>query len=151
MNPFEDLIRELGTYLDTSLVVDPHQSCLLNFPQEEISIQIDLSTNADQVLIGTQLGTLQAGSYREKVFLRAMCMNGMVHAGRGTLAYSEKNNTLVLFRFLPLPALNGEKLFAFLQLFINYGKIWKKALSRGDIPPLEEEMPPKKDGMFGLK
>jgi hypothetical protein len=150
MNPFEDLIRELGAILGTSLLVDQHQSCCLHFPLEEISAQIDLSANADQVLIGAQLGTVHAGSYREKIFLRAMSMNGMANIMRGTLAYSEKNNSLVLFYFLPLAFLNGERLFTFLQRFISYGKIWKNALGRGDIPLFEEEIVPTKDRMFGL-
>lgn len=151
MNPFEDLIRELGAYMDIPLVSDQHQSCLLHFPQDDVSVQIELNTNADQILIGTQLGTLQAGPYREQILAKAMRMNGIAQTRRGTLAYSEKNNALVLFQFLPLADMNGEKLFHFLQLFIEHASIWKKALTAHDIPFVEGDALPETSRLFGLR
>lgn len=151
MNPFEDLIRELSFHMEVTLHPDSHQSCLITFPQDELAIQIDLDTNADKILVGTQLGRITPGPYRERIFTQAMKANGTSQTQRGILAFSEKNDTLVLFQFLNINQLNGEKLYGFLQLFREHAKIWKKALSTGDIPIIQEEIGKRGSGMFGLR
>ncbi len=151
MTPFEDLIRALGKEMDITLEPDSHQSCLLTFPKENLSIQIDLDTSAEQILIGSQLGEVPPGSYRERVFTQAMRVNGTSTTPRGILAYSEMNGTLILFQFLSLAALDGPKLNGFVQLFREHAKAWKEALDKGELPPLEEDVVPPGDPMFGMK
>ncbi|MCH9626382.1 MAG: hypothetical protein S4CHLAM2_00020 [Chlamydiales bacterium] len=151
MTPFEDLIRALGKEMDITLEPDAHQSCLLTFPKENLSIQIDLDTSADQILIGSQLGEVPPGAYRERVFTQAMRVNGASTTPRGILAYSEMNGTLILFQFLSLAALDGSKLNGFVQLFREHAKAWKEALGQGELPSLEEDVQPPGDPMFGLK
>lgn len=151
MTPFEDLIRELSFQMEVSLHPDAHQSCLISFPQDQLSIQIDLDTNADRILVGTQLGRITPGIYREKIFLQAMRINGISQMPRGILAFSEKNDSLVLYQFLNLNPLSGEKLYHFLQLFREHAKIWKTALAVGDIPTIQDEGNTREIGMFGLR
>jgi hypothetical protein len=134
-----------------SLHPDSHESCVIRFTQEGLSIQIDLDANADRILLGTELGRLTPGTYRERVFKLAMCANGMSQSPRGVLAFSEKNDTLVLFQFLPLTSLNGEKLYHFLQLFHEHAKIWHQSLQTGDIPTIQEESTSGGEHMFGLR
>ncbi|NGX61842.1 MAG: hypothetical protein K940chlam9_01331 [Chlamydiae bacterium] len=151
MQPFENLIRELGKVMGIELRPDSHQSCLIEFPQNEISIQIDLDFNADQILVGATLGRLTPGVFREQIFQQALLANGTGKTPRGTLAYSEKNDELILFQFLPLAFLTGEKFSEFLQLFLAHAIAWKKAIANGTIPQIEEESSQKSSGMFGLK
>ncbi|MFC2049057.1 CesT family type III secretion system chaperone [Chlamydiota bacterium] len=151
MNPFEDLIRELGAVMDIPLHVDNHQACLLTFREDELAIQIDLDTNADRILIGSQLGRITPGVYRERVFTQALRANGTASTPRGILAFSEKNDTLVLFQFLEIAWLTGEKLHEFLLLFREHASIWKRALAAGDIPTVVAESTAKGSSMFGLK
>jgi hypothetical protein len=152
MTPFEDLIRELSMTMQVDLRPDSHQACLITFPEDELSIQIDLDHQADKIIVGTQLGRITPGSYREQIFRTAMRVNGTSEALRGILAFSEKNDTLVLFQFLNLATLNGEKLHNFIQLFRQHAKVWKQAISRGDIPTLQEETVGKREsGLFGLR
>lgn len=151
MNPFEELIRELSTSMETTLHPDSHQSCLITFPQDQIAVQIDLDTNADRILVGSQLGRITPGPYRESLFIQALKANGASRVPRGILAFSEKNDTLVLFHYFHLGRLTGEKLYQFLQLFCEQIKIWKQALSTGNIPIIQEEASAKGSGMFGLK
>ncbi|MFZ0565477.1 MAG: CesT family type III secretion system chaperone [Chlamydiales bacterium] len=139
MNPFEDLIKDLGSLMDLPLKPDNNQSCLMNFYEIGVSVQIDLDTNADKILIGSLLGALSAGPYRERIFKQALRVNGLSTSPRGTLAYSTKNDTLVLFQFLPLAYIDGKKLFNFLQLFIEHARAWIEAIKQGDIPPIEED------------
>ena len=152
MNPFEDIIKELGKAMGLTLRADNNQSCLINFPKDKFSVQIDLDTNADKIVVGSQLGgQLVPGPYREQLLKQALRVNGMSTAPRGTLAYSEKNDTLVLFQFLPLVALNGENLNKFLQLFTEHARIWIEAIKHGNIPLLDEDIKAEKGGsMFGL-
>lgn len=138
MSPFEDLIRDLGTVLDVPLKVDSHQSCRLAFT-DDVAVQIDLDHQADRIVVGAELGALTPGTYREKVLQQAMRVNGLSREPRGILAYSEKKDALVLFQFLALADLNGEKLHHFLQLFHEHAKIWTESLARGEIPPIEED------------
>lgn len=152
MTPFEDVIRELSMIMQVDLRPDSHQACLITFPEDELGVQIDLDTHADKIVVGTQLGRINPGSYREHIFRTAMRVNGTSETPRGVLAFSEKNDTLVLFQFLKLAGLNGEKLHDFLQLFREHAKIWKKALSTGDIPTIQEESGGRREsGLFGLR
>lgn len=151
MTPFEELIHELSASMSISLHPDSHESCLITFPTEDLKIQIDLDTNADRILIGTQLGRITPGPYREKIFTQALRVNGTSQTPRGILSFSEKNDTLVLFQFLPLDKLRGEKLNEFLQLFREHAKVWKQALNTGDIPSMQDDTAAKTSGMFGLR
>ena len=150
MTPFEDLIHELGKEMNITLHPDSHQSCLLTFPEDKISIQIDLDISADQILVGTQLGSLTPGPYRKRILTQAMRVNGASTTPRGVLAYSEKNDTLVLFQFLSIASLNGKKLNNFVLLFREHTKGWKEAIDHGDIPTIEEDVSPPGETMFGL-
>src|SRR5438874_11319342 len=109
MTPFENLMQELSTLMEVALQPDTHESCLILFSQDELSIQIDLDTHADKILIGTQLGRVTPGPYRERIFSHALQDNGSSQFPKGILAFSEKNDTIVLFQFLTLLTLNGEK------------------------------------------
>lgn len=150
MSPFEILIHELGQAMDVQLHPDAHGSCLIHFPIEEVSIQIDLDTNPNQILVGIELGALPPGVYRERMLIQAMRVNGTSTFPRGVLAYSEKNDTLILFQFLPITGLTGAKLDAFLQIFLKHAVAWKSAIERGDIPLVEGDTVKPDDPMFGM-
>jgi hypothetical protein len=138
MTAFETLIQELSSQMDIPLKVDVHQSCRLEFPQG-IAVQIDLDNSGERVLLGSELGRSPPGVYRERLLRQALIVNGWTALERGTLAYSEKNGTFVLFSYLPLAHLNGASLFHFLQAFVEHATIWSAALLRGEIPQLEEK------------
>ncbi len=151
MNPFEDLIHALGAVMDIPLRADNHQSCLITFRDDEIAVQIDLDTNGDRILIGSQLGRITPGAYRERLFTQALRANGATLQPHGILAFSEKNDTLVLFQFLELAWLTGEKLHDFLHLFRQHTSVWKKALAAGDVPNITDPSTARGSGMYGLQ
>ena len=151
MTPFETLLKELGDLMGTPLAPDHNQACYLEYTELGLSVQIDLDGNADQILVGTQLGTVPPGAYRDRIFTQALRVNAMSLHPRGILAFSEKNDTLVLFQFLSIAILDGTKLFQFLQLFLEHAKVWTDALTHQDIPPIEEDASAEgSSGMFGL-
>jgi Tir chaperone protein (CesT) family len=152
MHPFEDLIHSLGVMMEIPLKADQHQSCLITFQENDLAIQIDLDVNGDRILIGSQLGRITPGTYRERIFAEALRVNGTVTSPKGILSFSEKNDTLVLFQFLNLAFLTGEKLHAFLQQFREHASIWKLALARGDMPQITIEGQQSTGGrIYGLK
>ena len=150
MTPFETLIHELGEHMGMPLQPDHHQSCRLEFG-DGFSVQIDLEGDADSVLVGSEIGGITPGVFREKIFKQALRINGMSRIPYGTLAFSEMNDTLILFQFLPVATLNGEKLWNFLQPFLEHGKIWKEALERGDVPSIEGDTQRGGSGFYGMK
>ena len=79
------------------------------------------------------------GTYRNTILKQAMCVNGTSITPRGILAFSEKKDALILFQFLELAHVNGEKLFQFLRVFIAHARVWQEALTKGDVPQLEKE------------
>ena len=48
MTPFEDVIHELSAIMGINLRPDPHQACVINFPADDLAIQIDLDTNTEK-------------------------------------------------------------------------------------------------------
>lgn len=138
MNPFEELIKELGQKIGRTLLPDSNQSCRLKV-DDQLFVQIDLDASGDKILIGALLGTLIQGTYRNLLFKQAMCVNGTSVTPRGILAYSDKKDSLVLFHFFSLQHINGEKLYHFLRLFIAHARLWRDAISKGEIPQLEQE------------
>ena len=138
MQPYEELIVALGEMIGTPLQADSRQSCRLEFPEDDVIAQIDLDVRGDRVLVGSQLSTLPPGIHREQVLLTAMHVNGLPRSPRGHLAYSERNDELVLYQFLDLATLDVEKLHNFLKLFVNHARLWREALKRGDVPKIAE-------------
>ena len=51
MNPFEDLLTQLSAFVGSTLKPDHNQSCLLHF-NDDVSIQIDLDSSADKIIVG---------------------------------------------------------------------------------------------------
>lgn len=135
MTPFEDLIRSLGDKIGTPLHVDPHQSCCLEFING-VTAQIDLDGSADKILVGTSIARLSAGIYRENILKQALIVNTL-HAGKfGVLAYSDKNDQLVLFKYLPLNSTHADELFEFLKGFVEHASLWQEAIKSGGVPQI---------------
>jgi len=149
VTPFEDLLRELGTLLETNLQPDSHASCCLVFG-DDVKVQIDLDGTGERILMGSTVGSIPPGIYREKILRQALLINGQEMQPKGTLAFSEKNDSLVLFQFYILAKLSGERLYPLLLAFAEEVRKWKEALKRGEVPALEDEALTK-SGFMGLK
>ena len=147
MNAYEQLLHDLGSVLELNLKPDQNQSCKLDM--NGVMLQLDLDSLSDDLLVGSNLGKVLSGPYREKVFKKALIINGLERAPRGWLAFTTKNDSLILYQFLSFASLNGETLYQFLLLFTEHAKIWLDALARGETPEIEEDSS-KEPGMFGL-
>lgn len=147
---YEGLIKELGALIEVPLAAESKDTCRIEFEEDKVTVQVDLDGSGDRLLIGSVLGELTSGTYRNQVFKQALRVNGLSTSPRGILAYSERLSSLILFDYLPLHSTDAQKLSDFLQLFHVHAKVWIDSLAAQDIPQVEGETQ-KGSGMFGMK
>lgn len=129
MDYFSELLYDLGREIGEALYPDSNRICQLNY-HGQLHVQIEYFEPKQQLLIASFLCEIPPGKYREMLFKEALKTNDK-YPRIGTLAYSERNNQLVLFAFLPTPSLNGRQLFHFIEQFIPKAMGWKEAVERG--------------------
>ena len=150
LDAYEAILQELGKILKIDLHPDPNNSCLIKF--EDVSVQIEVFKE-DTLLIVSEIGPVPSGRYRENLFREAMRANGMPAPIHGIFGYGHNTTLLILFELLPLKDLNGERVSEALTPLLAKAKVWKEALSRGDIPAISIAGPTVGGGtgIFGLR
>lgn len=149
MSLYADLITQLGSLMGISLHADARDTCRIEFT-DKVTLQIDLDEQGERLLVGSVLGQISSGTYRNQVFKQALKVNALSNAPRGILAYSERLSSLILFEYLPINVTDGQKLHQFVQLFHAHAKVWIDCLAAQDLPQIEQETS-KGSGMFGMK
>ena len=134
-NQFGAIIQELGRTLGYDISPNVEDNCTLPLPNG-INIQMEMDDQKEFFILGAEIGNAPAGRYREELFREAMLYNG-IEKRAGTFAYSEVSDNLVLFKELPLRELNGEKVAAALVPLGEKASAWKKAMTRGEMPPVD--------------
>lgn len=148
---FGALLDELGKILQMPLAPDSNNSCLIKF-KEGVTIQLEMDRGNNQFLIiGSDLGAIPAGKYRENLFQEALKANGMPSPRYGTFAYSKQADHLILFEMMNLQEITGGKIAEFLPFFIEKAKVWSQALTKGEIPIVASVYTSRPTGLFGLK
>ncbi|NGX46258.1 MAG: hypothetical protein K940chlam2_01446 [Chlamydiae bacterium] len=148
MDRFSQILYDLGQVLEEPLYIDENRVCQLNY-KDELDLQIQFEEGKEQLLIGIFLCEVPPGKYREKLLKEALMTNGE-YPRLGTLAYSERNNMLTFFELLPAAGLTGEKLFEWLEKFVERGKEWKAAVESGNPLPSPKSSNGS-GGMLGIK
>lgn len=152
MERFAALLDELGEELNIGLYPDQKGACLLLI-DDHFRIQLECHVKPDHLLVASFLCDIPPGKFRETVLKDALKAN-LNSCQEGILAYSERNNQLTLFSFLPLSSLNGKVLAHFLTSFLEKGDNWIKAVRSGDTSRLALEGSPSTSpggGIFGLQ
>lgn len=150
---FGTFLQELGALLQIpDLHPDANNSCLIKF-KDDLLVQLELDRQGQYLIVGSNLGEVPVGRYRENLFIEALKANGLpTFPHYGTFAYSKHANQLVLFEMFPVRDLSSAKLGEFLPKYIEKAKIWKEAIARGDVPIISTAAPAGKTmGMFGLR
>lgn len=147
---FGSLLQEFGRLIELpDLHPDRNNTCLIKL-KSGISVQLEVDDSGRYLIVGSDLGDVPAGRFRETLFTEALKINGMPSAQNGRLAFSKKLNHLILFEMLDLSNLNGEKIANVFKPFTEKALLWKDALVRGEIPvhdPTTTGLP----GLFGMK
>lgn len=148
---FSTLLEELSKSLQIQLLKpDSNQSCLLKLPNE-LEMQIELDKGGEMLILGSNLGTIPSGKYRQELFKAALKSNGSPHLIQGILAYSRKADQLIIFTRLPLRDLNGERIAAAFATFTEKALVWRNALRDQQIPENSSIYTSNRPGgLFGL-
>jgi hypothetical protein len=150
-NQLGALLEDLGKILKIpDLHPDENNTCLLRF-DNGVQVQLELDKVGSSLIIGSDLGVIPAGRYRENVLGEALKANGLPPPRYGIFAYSKKSDKLVLFQKMPLDDITADKIASFLPNFIDKAIIWKEAIAKGDVPAVSAQGVTKPSGMFGLR
>ncbi|MEI8366608.1 MAG: CesT family type III secretion system chaperone [Parachlamydiaceae bacterium] len=147
------LLQELGHALGIeNLHPDENNTCLIQL-QNGQQIQIEMDKAGEFVLIGSVLGTVPPGRYRENLLKEALKANGMPHPIHGVLCFSTKTDHLIMFQKISLRDLRGEKIAAEITPFLDKAAIWWDAVKAGVVPLLNQHEGGGRSagGMFGLR
>lgn len=149
---FGSLLEELGRALQLpGLRPDANNTCLIRF-KGDFYVQLEMDRTGQYLIIGSDLGAVQAGKYRENLLHEALKANGMPYPRNGTLAFSKQADHLILFEMLNIKELNGAKIMERLNPFMEKAKIWKDAISKGNVPVVTAAGTTAPSmGMFGLR
>ncbi len=145
---FEAILKEFEPFFNCPLVPDSNDSCLVKM-NNGLSIQIEISQGG-RLLIGTRLGVLHMGRYRENLIKAALKSNDM-SLSSGTFGFSNKSGQLILFILTDPHQLHSVSLL--LTPFLNKAKKWLDAIEKGEVPTTERETPVPRSpfGIFGMK
>lgn len=152
MELFESLLHEVSEELGIpDLKPDRNNACLIKLPNNGPKIQIELDAN-NFLIMGTELGFLPAGRYRETVFREALKANGLPHPHVGEFSYSKKTENLCLMTKMPTKNLTGSKIATAFGQLADKAAIWKEAIEKGEVPSILSTYSSRASGtgMFGL-
>jgi hypothetical protein len=128
MSKFSELIQELGRLLNITLQAEQEIFCKIRM--NTIQVQLEYDQSKDEILLGSLLGPISAGKFREEVLIAALKVNNEEFAF-GTLAYTNDDN-LCLQLYLP-GVISADVLLEKLRIFIDKSKLWKEALEQGNL------------------
>lgn len=148
MDHFGQLLFDLGKEIGEELYPDRNRICKLNY-QGQLHLQLEYIDPKEQLLIAAFLCDVPPGKYRETLLKEALKTNNE-YPRIGTLAYSPRNNQLVLFEFLYAPHQTAPKLFHYLEDFLKKALAWKEAVEKG-LPLPSPQTGPSGGSIFGLK
>ncbi len=149
IDQFEELLNELGAELETTLHPDKKGACKLKI-NETFHIQIECDAHQENLLVATFICDIPPGKYRENILKDALKANGAFPTN-GTLAYSDRNNKLVLFSYFRMASLTGKKLAEFLAAFVDKANNWRIGVETGHTSHLVSIPTKPTSGMFGMK
>jgi hypothetical protein len=143
------ILKDLESYFKCPLKPDANHSCLVKLPSG-VKIQIELDRREENLVIGCNLGTLPAGSFKNNILRQALKANGLPPPLYGILAFT-RSETLILFARVPINHINMDQLTTLLNKFIEKAQTWSTALAQGNIPelPLFENQQ-SRPNLFGL-
>lgn len=150
---FGAILQELSQAMQIDeLHSDRNNSCKIKL-QSGVEIQLEIDRSGNFLIVGTDLGEVPPGKYRENIFREALKANDLPPPLNGILSYSKATNHMVLFQKVHVKDLNGEKVAGLIPPFLEKAKAWSEALVRGEIPSITQvySSDRRSSGMFGLR
>lgn len=145
------LLEELGRAMQIpDLHPDRNNACQIRL-KNGLQIQVEINPKNNMLLLGCDLGDIPQGRYRVDLFREALKANGMPYPQHGILSYSNKTDHLILYEFLSLQDLTGDKIADALTPFTEKALIWKNAMANNEVPVVTFAGSRPSMGMFGLR
>lgn len=147
---FSLLLEELSKALQLpgTLQPDSLNSCVIVF-KNEVEVQCEMDPNDKFFMMRAIIEELLPGRYREGILKQALIANNLPDS-KGVFAFQKASNRLVLCRLMSLQHISGDKIAEELQPLVEKAGIWKNAILKGELPPLESASSSSASGMFGL-
>ncbi|HSX13048.1 MAG TPA: CesT family type III secretion system chaperone [Chlamydiales bacterium] len=142
---FSTLLQDLGKVFQLNLVPDKYNACSLEIPP--LTIQLELDSDLENLLIFTKIIELPPGKFRENVLAEALKANGLPDPRPGVFGYFAATNHLTLHQSYPLKILNGDNLAGLFGSFFELGSSWHESIHRGQPSPMGSASPPP----FGIR
>jgi hypothetical protein len=130
MNSFELLIQDLSTLLGIPLHAEKGYLCRL-IAQGSLKVHLEHEPDLHRILIASFVCEIPPGKFREDILKEALKSNDSLDR-LGTLAYSEKNNSLAYFLYLQEDTAPNS-VSSILLGFIDTAKAWKTAVETGQM------------------
>lgn len=148
---YESLLQEIGNALGATLEAGEQDSCTLFFDNRTWRVNLDMLPNNRDLLLAIEIKDIAPGKYRELLLKAAMVFNSKEGSSQ-RLAYSEPQNSLVLFQIVPLRHINAQIVQDLIGQLRKTAETWRDAMVRGITPELTVESSQSKggSGMFGL-
>lgn len=145
------LLEEMGRSLKIEdLHADANNSCLIRL-KNELRIQVEINPRTQFLLLGCDLGDIPPGPFRVDLFREALRANGQPHPQHGIFAYSNKTDHLVLFEYMHLKDLTGDKIADEIGPFSEKALLWKNSIAHNEVPVITVAGGRPTFGMFGLR
>ncbi len=145
------LLEELGRALQIAdLHSDRNNTCQIRL-KSGLQIQVEINPKTNMLLIGCDLGNLPLGRFRVDLFREALRANGLPYPQHGIFAYSNKTDHMLLFEFLPIKELTGDKIADSLGPFTEKALLWKTSIANNEVPVVAIAGARPSFGMFGLR
>jgi len=135
---FSIILEDLSKNLSLDLVPDENNSCLLNI-QDKIKVQLELDPTETFLVIGSVIGELPPGKFREDALVAGLKANARPYPRLGTFGFSRQLDSLVLFEMIEVDVFSIENILSILTPFIKKAIHWKEALDSGLSSPTVEE------------
>ena len=133
MDFFTDILKEVGRLLNVALKPDAHDSCAIVL-RDKITLRLELDKARENLIIGSEIGELPPGRYREEVLKAALLSNGAPPPLMGTFAFSKRRNALICFEMMDVKDFTPDRIVALLPPLIEKAEKWQEALLRGQVP-----------------
>jgi hypothetical protein len=151
---FSALIEELSSATKIKLAPDAHNACTIRYP-DKLGVRMDPDPSGEFLYVLVEVAKPGEGKYRENIMQEALRANGLPPPRKGIFCFNLKKDLLLLFDQVPFEELTGQQLADVLESLCQKARIWRDAISRGEVPSYDAGESPRaasrSEGMFGIR
>jgi|GEM_PF-1313807 len=151
-NEFLEVIEGLSRLMNLPLTPE-HEKSIVLAVDKKLRVQLELEEQKNRLIVASQIFPLDPGKFRENVLLYALMTNVYPYTLIGTLCFSEKTGSLVLYHYFDMEKVSPDVLHDFLPRFVEKAMEWQEALENSNPAPAQVVQRGKKHGIspFGIR